>query len=133
MKKLTIILLLTSFVLACKDKNRVVEPQDGPAKLVMLETEYNFGELSNNNEVVEHEFHFVNKGSKKLVISKVRPLCHCTVVDYPKEPVKPGHEGVFKVYLDVNELSPGFFTRTIEIYSNGDTERATLFIRGNKQ
>lgn len=133
MKRLTIILLLTMLVFSCKDKNRVVEPLGGPAKLVMLETEYNFGELTNNDDIVEHDFHFVNKGSKKLVISKVHPLCHCTVVDYPKEPVKPGHEGAFKVYLDVNELSPGFFTRTIEIYSNGDTERATLFIRGNKQ
>ena len=98
----------------------------------MLETEYNFGALTDDDQIVEHDFRFVNEGSEKLVISKVQAHCHCTAVDYPKEPIKPGHGNKLKVYLNVRDLSPGYFTRTIEVYPSGNTDKQTIFIKGEK-
>ena len=121
--------LLLLCLSGCKDKNRVVEPHDGPAHILLKEKEYNFGQLNGAEPVVSHDFQLINDGSEPLVINNVENLCHCTHVEYPKEPIRPGHGVTLTLYLNVNEMY-GFFSRTVIVHTNaGD---AVIEIKGEK-
>ena len=132
MKKVLLFLLSLLLLVACEDRQRVVTPTSDQAKLVMDKKQYDFGTLTDDNGVVEHTFQFVNEGREKLVINRIHAYCHCTAVDYPKEPIKPGHASKIKVYLNTRDLSPGHFTRTIEIFHNGIGGQTLIFVRGEK-
>lgn len=130
-KRIFYFLLVLSLLVACEDKNRVVKPNDGPAHLRMIEQEYDFGNVDSYKDVLTHEFSFVNDGSEKLIITDVKNFCHCTHTEYPKEPIKSGHGGKITVTLDARDLTPGFFSRTIEISTNRNSVR--IVVKGTKR
>lgn len=68
----------------------------GTPKLVMQESEYNFGTID-AGVTVKHVFTFVNEGSAPLVISKINTPCGCTAPIWPKEPIEPGQSGEITV------------------------------------
>lgn len=114
----------------CKDKNRLVEPHDGPAHVMMKVSEHNFGKLDGSLSVVECEFQLINDGNEVLTINDAENLCHCTHLEFPKEPIRPGHGCMLKAYLNVLDLSPGYFTRTIILHTNaGDYN---IFLKGER-
>lgn len=132
MKKVLLFLLSLLLLVACEDRQRVVTPTSDQAKLVMAKELYYFGTLTDDDGIVEHTFQFVNEGREKLVINRIHAYCHCIAVDYPKEPIKPGHASKIKVYLNTHDLTPGHFTRTIEIFHNGIGGQTAIFVRGEK-
>lgn len=127
-KRIIFIILFFPLLAGCKDKERVVDPKDGPAHMTMTEKEYDFGRIKSYMNILTHDFFFVNDGSEKLVITDIHNYCHCTHAEYPKEPIKPGHGGKIKVMLNVRDLSQGFFSRTIKITTNRNTE--SIFVKG---
>ena len=131
MKRIIYFLLLLPLLVACEDKGRMVKPNEGPAHLRITELEYDFGKIDSSKDVLAHEFSFVNDGSEKLVITNVNNFCHCTETEYPKEPIKPGHGGKIKVMLKVRDLTPGYFSRTIEISTNRNSVR--INVKGTKE
>ena len=107
-------------LMACgqEKSNRQVVVEQGPAQIVFDEMLYEFGARQYDSDVLKHDFVFVNKGSLPLVIQKIVTTCGCLQVDYPKEPVPSGEEGVIHVTLDTSDVPKGYLKRTISVYSN---------------
>lgn len=118
-----IVALLLLGLSGCKDKNRLVEPHDGPAHILLKETEHNFGQLDGSASVLSHEFQLINDGSEPLVINDIEYFCHCTHVEYPKEPIRPGHGVTLTFYLNVDDLSSGYFIRDVIVHTNAGNAR----------
>lgn len=120
MKRVLFAGLVALALMACgqeKPKRQVVVEQ-GPAQIAFDETLYEFGARQYESEAVRHDFTFVNKGSLPLVIHKIVTTCGCLKVDYSKEPVPSGEEGVIHVALDMSDVPKGYLKRTISVYSN---------------
>ena len=118
-KRTLIALVAIVCLVSCKPKREVFIWQ-GPARIEFDndEREYDFKEVSSDTEVLTHDFVFFNSGSEPLVIHKVETSCGCLEVDYPKQPIKAGEEGVFHVKLDVTQLPTGFIRRSFYVYNN---------------
>ncbi|MBL7796988.1 MAG: DUF1573 domain-containing protein [Saprospiraceae bacterium] len=69
---------------------------------------------------VERSIEARNISTEDLVILNVISGCHCTVVDWPKEPIPPGKSGFIKVVFDA--LKEGEFYKVISISTNFDPE-----------
>lgn len=80
------------------------------------------------NEPVEATFTFRNPGMVPLMISEVKPSCGCTVAEFPKKPIGPGGTGTIKVTYDAK--TPGFFSKTISVYSNSQEGLTQLYVKG---
>jgi hypothetical protein len=46
------------------------------------------------------EFAFTNQGDEPLTIQSVSTSCGCTTVDFPKNPIMPGREGLIRTVFD---------------------------------
>jgi len=69
-----------------------------------------------------------NTGNNDLIIKTVEPDCHCTIVFWTKEPVKP--KGVANITLEYDNSITGIFQRTATVYTNSSEEVLILTIRG---
>ena len=120
MKRLLFAGLVVLALMACgpEKPKRQVTIEQGPAQIAFDETVCDFGARPYDSEVLTHDFTFVNKGGLPLVIQKVVPSCGCLKVEYPKEPIPAGEEGVIKVTLDTSGESKGYLKRTVSVYSN---------------
>lgn len=79
------------------DTTALADP-DAP-KVAVEKTTYEFGTIT-QGEKVKHEFKFKNVGKTPLIITNASATCGCTVPDYPKNPIKPGEEGIIAVVFD---------------------------------
>ena len=70
-------------------------------------------------------FEFKNKSHKHLVISEVRPDCHCTNIEYPKNQINGGDKFQIKMTYDARQL--GHFDHQAAIISNAS--KKPLYIR----
>ena len=120
MKRVLFAGLVVLALMACgpEKPKRQVTIEQGPAQIAFDETVCDFGARPYDSEVLTHDFTFVNKGSLPLVIQKIVTTCGCLQVDYPKEPVPSGEEGVIHVTLDTSDVPKGYLKRTISVYSN---------------
>ena len=132
MKKYLVYLFAASMLTACSCKGgNPNEPNE--SHLQPFATEFNFGTIEDGAPLQYHDFQFRNDGKDPLVISKVETYCHCTSVKYPQEPIKPGEEGVINLRLDAGDVSPGFFSRDIDVYYNGTGSPVRLTVSGTKE
>lgn len=81
----------------------------------------------------DYEFEFINRGKSPLIIRSCQPSCGCISPSWPKEPILPGKKGIIKIsYCTMGR--PGYFTKTIVVYSNGVStegkECVRLIIKG---
>lgn len=90
---------------------------------------HDFGKLS-PDEIVSYAFKFKNTGKSILVISNVAASCGCTVVDYPKKPVKPGEESMIDVKFDTKGKR-GLQTKSITVIANTEPAATTLRIQAS--
>ncbi|MBO4564773.1 MAG: DUF1573 domain-containing protein [Bacteroidaceae bacterium] len=89
--------------------------------------EWNFGKINEVDGIVSHTFMLTNKGKHDLLITKVVPSCSCVMVDYPRNPIKPGHtEGITISFLPSGAIGPVF--RTIEVFNADNVCFGTLEI-----
>lgn len=73
-------------------------------------------------------FKIVNIGVNPLIIKDVTVDCHCTVVEWSKDPLLPGDSVFIKVRYDA--AFPGFFLKKVTVYSNAYQSPVLLVIRG---
>jgi hypothetical protein len=91
------------------------------------EMTFDFGEIP-FEKPIQADFTFTNPGMIPLIISDVRTSCGCTVADYPKKPVGSGSSGTITVTFDAK--SPGYFAKTITVFSNTEEGMTQLYIKG---
>ncbi len=118
----TIVLLMTSvaFVLA-----------QGTAKIQFEKTSHNFGAFPETAPKVTYKFKFKNVGNAPLVIHQAIASCGCVMVQYGKEPVKPGGEGEVTVNYDGTGKFPEHFRKTVTLRTNAENEIIRLVIEGD--
>jgi hypothetical protein len=80
----------------------------------------------NFGEKAEIKFRFKNSGDKPLLVISAQPGCGCTVADYPKEPIAPGHEGEIIAGFDSKKGSPGEFRKNIVVTTNTKGSTSTV-------
>jgi len=85
----------------------------------------------NNGEIITGSFKFKNVGKYKLVISEVTTSCGCTVADYPKNPIKPGEEGMISVTYDSKGYSGKRIVKEVFVIANTDPSLTKLLIYAN--
>ncbi len=69
---------------------------------------------------VERFYEVKNISNENLIILNVKSGCHCTVVDWTKDPIPPGQSGKIKITYDA--LKEGEFYKIIAITTNFDPE-----------
>ena len=86
-----------------------------PSDIQILDTLVNIGKIE-QGEKKKVQFRFKNIGKTDLLIMDVKPSCGCTIADFPKQPFKPGEEGV--VTAEFNSAGKlGLFSKGVEIFS----------------
>ena len=93
-----------------------VKPENRLPVFTFEETTHFFGTI-HTGERMSYDFKFKNTGNAALIISEATGSCGCTVPDYPKDPIKPGEEGVIKVKYDSNGHG-GMISKTITLLAN---------------
>jgi hypothetical protein len=101
-----------------------------PDKLPKIEFEKDFHDFGKiiQGEKVTFAFKFKNTGKAMLLISNVSTSCGCTVIDYPKEPIKPGQSGKIDVSFD-SEGKRGSQNKTATVFANTQPNSTILRIQ----
>ena len=90
---------------------------------------HDFQKIKEQDGLATVIFTFKNTGDAPLVINRVQASCGCTTPTWTKEPILPQKTGTITVsYNPANR--PGSFIKTISVFSNADTQPATLTIKG---
>ena len=89
---------------------------------------YNFGKIV-QGESVHYEFKFTNTGKSPLIITNATATCGCTIPEIPKEPIKPGADGVIKVVFN-SAGKMGMQDKVVTITSNGNPSTAEVHLIG---
>ena len=145
MKKITIILLSTAFLLSCRDISKQNNTEAGTeaqlAEKTALEdtTKYTqiqwidsidrqLGQLKSGKEV-QITWRFKNVGDRPLIIEGVSASCGCTVPEKPEKPLLPGEEGVIKATF--NGSGTGVIAKQVHVTDNTNpTKNHTLSFGG---
>lgn len=133
--------LIVSFALSCGNTEKanpndlINNPNSADGNVDMknlpafeFETEeHDFGRII-QGEQVSFMFKFKNAGKSDLVISGTSVTCGCTVADYPKNPIKPGEQGVITVSYN-SDGKTGMQNKHITISANTQPNSKVLSIR----
>lgn len=75
--------------------------QKGPV-ISFEATDYDFGEVEMGT-VVEKVYRFQNTGTSPLIVSKAKPGCGCTKVEFQADTLAPGEWGSVKMIFDTHQ------------------------------
>jgi hypothetical protein len=152
MKKLLLILIASSGLLACKtadkksdeekareqyvkdsvaavEKNRVLQDTANFSSIQWLDSTFlDLGKVT-KGKTVEVSFRFKNSGTKPLVITDVQPGCGCTIPEKPEQPFAPGEEGTIKAKFESKNQHEGEHTKNITVIANTSPESTMLTFR----
>lgn len=90
---------------------------------------HDFGPIKEVNGAVSYDFEFVNTGNAPILIKNVESSCGCTSPEWTKQPILPGKKGFIKAIFDPKDR-PGYFDKTITVYSNARPAVIELKIKG---
>lgn len=90
---------------------------------------HDFGPIKEVNGAVSYDFEFVNTGNAPILIKNVESSCGCTSPEWTKQPILPGKKGFIKAIFDPKDR-PGYFDKTITVYSNARPAMVELKIKG---
>ncbi len=136
-------LLITVFLLSCNHKGNdeissdvVVNPNtasgskaDNLPVFNFKEETHDFGRVT-QGERLAYYFKFTNTGKSDLLISSANVTCGCTVPKFPKEPIKPGAEGVIEIVFNTEGKS-GFQDKSIKLIANTQPNTKVLHIKAD--
>lgn len=115
-----------SSTIAATDKVVIASPD--AAVISFEQGMYNFGKII-QGEKVNYEFKFKNTGKSPLIISNATATCGCTIPEPPKEPIKPGNNGVIKVVFN-SAGKMGMQDKVITVTSNGNPSTTEVHLIG---
>ncbi len=92
---------------------------------------FNVGDVNAKKKVISHIFTIENKGSGKLIITKVIPTCGCTKYEISKKELNMGETSVITINVNISDKF-GEFEDGLHIQTN-DPEHKSLYllIKGN--
>ena len=123
------IFLTMAFAVKAQDQPTATPSINPNAAKFKFETEtIDYGTLMQDGEP-NREFKFKNIGKEPLIISNAVGSCGCTTPSWPKEPIKPGAEGVIKVHYDTHRV--GNFQKTVTLTSNASEPSKVITIKGS--
>ncbi|MFT5723219.1 MAG: hypothetical protein ACI9JN_000328 [Bacteroidia bacterium] len=99
----------------------------GTPKLVMTETEHDFGTIV-TGDTVSHVFRFVNEGSAPLVINHIKTPCGCTAPTWSRQPIAAGDTGEVTVKFN-SKGKVGNQVKTLTIMYNSEMSPAMYTIK----
>lgn len=97
--------------------------------LQFKEESFDFGNVVEKEGAVTHVFEFTNTFNKPVKILAVKPSCSCTAPDWSKEEIAPGKTGFVKAEFNPKGR-PGFFTKTLTVTTDADSNPFILQIKG---
>ena len=104
---------------ATAQKMKIGDPTKNNGKVVFDPMQIDAGEVP-YGVPVERAYTVKNVSDEDLTILNVQSGCHCTVVDWPKEPLKPGQSGSIKITYDA--MKEGQFYKVVSVNTNFDPE-----------
>lgn len=90
---------------------------------------HDFGTIKEVDGPVAYNFEFTNQGTAPILIKNVESSCGCTSPEWTKQPVLPGKKGFVKATFNPKDR-PGYFDKTITVYSNARMPVVELKIKG---
>lgn len=107
-------------------------PASPDAPVMTFEKEsYDFGKIKQGEKVL-YDFKFKNTGRTPLIVSNATATCGCTIPEPPKDPIKPGGEGVIKVVFN-SANKRGMQDKVVTITSNGNPGTNEVHLTGEVQ
>lgn len=103
--------------------------QDTKAILTKIQVKRNILHLgkTKRGQPIKASFLLTNCGDADLVITEVRPDCHCTIADWKKEPIKPRDSTLVVATFDAASL--GFYQKNILVTCNAINSPMLLTFR----
>lgn len=124
-----VVLLLVGVTVSCSHKKENLSASliENATHIKFDKDLVDFGTLQ-AGEIATCSFKFTNTGTNDLVISSVTANCGCTVVDYPKDAIKPGASGQITATYN-SEGSAGLrIQKEITVVSNTQPSMTKLHI-----
>lgn len=123
MKRIFSVIFLFALLLgaapAQAQKMKIGDPTKNDGKVEWIPMQIEAGDVPFGIPV-ERKFEVKNISTEDLVILDVKSGCHCTVVDWSKEPIPPGESGHINITFDA--LKVGEFYKIIAITTNFDPD-----------
>lgn len=104
-----------------------VQENPNQADIAFEKETHDFGAIPQGTPA-SYTFVFKNSGKEPLIITNAAAGCGCTTPEWTKEPIKPGQKGFVKATF--NAASPGMFTKSVTVMSNGKKSTVVLTIKG---
>ena len=101
--------------------------KDNLPKIEFEKEIHDFGKVF-RGEKVSYGFKFKNTGRGDLLISQVNSSCGCTVIKFPRVPIKPGEQKVLTVTFD-SEGRKGIQNKPVTIVSNCQPNKNVIRIK----
>lgn len=92
--------------------------------------QHDFGSIKEVEGTVSYNFTFKNTGNAPILIKNVESSCGCTSPEWTRQPVLPGKTGFVKATFDPKDR-PGYFDKTITVFSNARNPVVELKIKGS--
>ena len=137
MKRVLYIAILALLMMSCGDDEGKINASlvNNPAsateaknkkepKIEFNVMEHDFGNMI-QGEQVSFSYKFKNIGDAPLIISAVERTCGCTDIKFPKDPLKPGEEGVIKITYD-SKGHKGFQNKRVIVKANTNPSETIL-------
>jgi hypothetical protein len=124
------VVFVLSFFLSCAHKEHKENNKPEEIKLTTVEvpsTLIDIGEVKQGGEA-KAIFKLKNAGQNPLIISDAKTECHCTLTEWPKEPVAP--MGIATIVVNYDSKTIGFFQQTATLQMNNKEGILVLIIRG---
>lgn len=103
-------------------------PSNGvPQFITVSETLHDYGTIEKGSDPY-CQFKLTNNSNDSLTIKEAHGSCGCTVPEYPKEAITPGHSVVMKVRYDTNRTGP--FEKNVTVSFAGKDDQLVLKIKG---
>ncbi len=97
--------------------------------MVFDTSEYDFGTVRSDDNIVFYNFTFTNSGKKPMVVVEAETESDCTRVSWPMRPVPPGGKGVVKVTINPH-CKPGIFSDRVTVSTDVRRKPWVLSVRG---
>ena len=119
MKKIVALctLILTCVLHLSAQTLKPVDDSQNSGKVEWLNRQVDTGKIPFGIPVT-HEFKLKNISKENLMIFQVRTTCHCTSVDWSREPILPGETTVIRATYDAQR--EGEFYKILAVSTNFD-------------
>lgn len=119
----TCILLFCGYLATAQTQNYKIADGTLNAGKVEWQRNINVGEIPYDVPVIR-EFEVKNVSNEPLLLVNVKAGCHCTIIEYPHDPIPPGETTHIKAIYDAKK--EGDFYKVISVTTNFDPNQAVV-------